>query len=64
MTFVFPRGGAALVNPTTCFFTGDLDPSDSGTCGGAPSVTTVTAAEAAVCAARLRTSEPYRSSCP
>ncbi len=64
MTFVFPRGGAAIVNATTCFFTGDLDPSDSGTCGGAPSVTTVTAAEAAVCAARLRTSEPYRSSCP
>lgn len=63
-SFVLPRGGVAVLDATMCVLIGDTDPSNSGTCSDAPTIRRVTPSEAAVCGARLRASQPYRSNCP
>lgn len=61
--FALPRGGAALIDGHTCLLLPDLDPNDTGTCTGAPTLVSITAVEVAACTARLLASAAYHQLC-
>lgn len=61
---LLPRGGAAVVPPSTCLLFPDLDPDDDGICSGPPLVEPTTAEESDACIAELRASQIYQTNCP
>lgn len=62
-TTTLPRGGAGVISGSVCTLLPDLDPSNTGTCTGAPTVRAVTARESAACTARLLASSAYQGLC-
>jgi hypothetical protein len=64
LQFVFPRGGVAVLAQNVCVAVPDLDPGNSGSCNGTPTVLSTTPAQTAACTAALHASAAYQAACP